>query len=1267
MQQEYQGEERQRYGQVGPPRGGYNQRGYQQGFGRGGFNQINYQRYNQQVPRQFSGNNDNWTRGGYNNFARNPGRQQGWYAGNDRQNGPANNYNPNRTGYNGYNAYPRPMNQYTPRVQFPRDEQFNRSQLQQGQQGQGNQQSQQPRINNNTPEQATLVRFVEVNINGFKARALVDTGASVSLIASKFVTRDIRAVKYGTLRGVGGTVDALGTTRVTVQAGPVTIEALFYVVEEEVTKPYDLYIGVDILEDHNWTVDPGQGVMDVGGYTIPIWRSQERYLCPINGFYKVEEPSDGESELADDDFEEQSNYDFDFDEDICYDFYFDDVIGDDDADEWYTEEEEEVASQEPESSRNGYPEIEYHKEKDDGEESSAPQITIATATVEGPLTITEEEREKFTKDIQEEFANVFGDIEVVPSDKIRPFEIKLKEGAKPFRTKLYRLSPQFEPFLKKEIENLLAKRIIRPSTSEFNSPAWCVPKKGDNGTSTLRMVIDYRKLNEITEFENYPLPRIDEILDKLGDAKCFSVMDLVSGYHQVPIKDDDIYKTGFSVFGKHYEFVKLAFGLQTAAQSFQKLMNDCLDELVGTSCYVYLDDIIVYGRTRQEHDNNLKAVLTRLNEWKLKVKLSKCQFLTNEINFLGHRITPNGVGMMVEKINALNSLKVPNTTRRLRSFLGLANYYRRFIPDYAKIASPLYALLRKDTKFKWDEDCQNAFDTLIAGINEEAILAFPDYNKTFHLTTDASGKGIGAVLSQEDSAGRERPVSFISRKLNAAEEKFSVTEQEALAIVWAIEQFRHFLIGKEFVVFTDHRPLTWIKDQMWGNGRIYRWHSKLQEYSFTVKHKPGRENYVADELSRNFEDSLPEPETEDPPKENYEDIIAHIGNLFVTQQDDEEKEEAQDEENPGDEEDPEDSDDEELADRRQGKDTTRVTDEATIAEIIAEAHSGRWAGHRGCGATESAIRFYFSIPKLRPRVKEFIAKCEQCLPMAITTTCSKPNERIAYDIIGPFNYKVDNRLYGLTIQDDFSKFTKFCALENCTAKEVARALVEEWILCYGIPRELLSDNGANLTGRIQTEIAKYFGIARITTSLGHPQTNGAVEKTHQRLSEFIRATDTDLKEDASWPMRLKLASYAFNTTVHNSTGFSPHHLMFGTAPRLISAVHTNEPFATPSSYIRELQIIQNELWGRTRENLIKTKERQAERDQKTKPKRKIEEYRVGQKVLIKTETLKGKTNRTEPVWMGPFEVTEVGEHSLLIKKRRRLCRVNKGHTKPFIE
>lgn len=398
----------------------------------------------------------------------------------------------------------------------------------------------------------------------------------------------------------------------------------------------------------------------------------------------------------------------------------------------------------------------------------------------------------------------------------------------------------------------------------------------------------------------------------------------------------------------------------------------------------------------------------------------------------------------------------------------------------------------------------------------------------------------------------------------------------------------------------------------------------------------------------------------------------------MTQQDTEEKEEAQDEENPEDKVDPEDSDDEELADRRQGKDTTRVTDEATIAEIIAEAHSGRWSGHRGCGATESAIRFYFSIPKLRTRVKEFIAKCEPCqrskhprvnrnLPMAITTTCSKPNERIAYDIIGPFHYKVDNRLYGLTIQDDFSKFTKFCALENCTAKEVARALVEEWILCYGIPRELLSDNGANLTGKIQTEIAKYFGIARITTSLGHPQTNGAVEKTHQRLSEFIRATDTDLEEDASWPMRLKLASYAFNSTVHNSTGFSPFHLMFGRPPRLISAVHTNEPFATPNSYIRELQIIQNDLWERTRENLIKTKEKRAERDQKAKPNRKIEEYRVGQKVLIKTETLKGKTNRTEPVWQGPFEVTEVGEHSLLIKKRRRLCRVNKGHTKPFIE
>lgn len=291
--------------------------------------------------------------------------------------------------------------------------------------------------------------------------------------------------------------------------------------------------------------------------------------------------------------------------------------------------------------------------------------------------------------------------------------------------------------------------------------------------------------------------------------------------------------------------------------------------------------------------------------------------------------------------------------------------------------------------------------------------------------------------------------------------------------------------------------------------------------------------------------------------------------------------------------------------------------------------------------------------------------------MVITTTCSSPNQRIAIDVCGPWRYpegsnSAGHNLYCLSILCDFSKFVKFVAIPDLTSNTIARALVEEWILNFGIPREILSDNAPNSIGEIMTALARYFGISQIRTSIAHPQSNGSVEKAHLRLAEFLRATESELEEEIDWAIKLKMASHCMNTTVSRTTSYSPHELMFGYKPRLISSVHNNEPFLTPESYVAKMRSTLAYIWEKAKNRTVKKKMEAVDRDKNANTRRKEEEYRVGQLVLVRAVTLKGKTNRTVCPYLGPWPITQVNTHTVKIAKRNRETTVNKCNIKPFI-
>lgn len=424
------------------------------------------------------------------------------------------------------------------------------------------------------------------------------------------------------------------------------------------------------------------------------------------------------------------------------------------------------------------------------------------------------------------------------------------EDEKPTFTKSYRYPHIHKQEVEEQIMKMLDQGIIRPSYSPWSSPIWIVPKKVDaSGKAKWRLVIDYRKLNEKTISDRYPLPNITDILDKLGKCIYFTTLDLASGFHQIEVDPKDIQKTAFSVNFGHYEYVRMPFGLKNAPSTFQRVMDNVLGELQGKICLCYMDDIIIFSTSLQEHIESLTRVFNKLQTANLKVQLDKSEFLHKEIAFLGHLVTSDGVKPNPDKIRAIQNFPVPRTEKQIKSFLGLMGYYRKFIPNFANATKPMTECLRKDKKIILDEQYVKCFEHCKTLLCSQPILQYPDFDKPFVVTTDASNVAIGAVLSQ-GQIGKDLPICYASRTLSKSEQNYSTIEKELLAIVWATKYFRPYLFGKSFTIVTDHKPLTWLFSLKEPNSKLVRWRLKLEEFDYSIQYKKGIQNSNADALSR---------------------------------------------------------------------------------------------------------------------------------------------------------------------------------------------------------------------------------------------------------------------------------------------------------------------------------------------------------------------------------------------------------------------------------
>jgi len=419
-------------------------------------------------------------------------------------------------------------------------------------------------------------------------------------------------------------------------------------------------------------------------------------------------------------------------------------------------------------------------------------------------------------------------------------------NAHPIKQRFYRTSYQNQLFLKEEIQRLLNAGLIVPSNSQWTSPVVVVEKK--NGKK--RLCVDYRKLNSVTKKDCYPLPRIDDMLETLSGAQWFSSLDLASGFWQVELDPSDREKSTFITRFGTYEFTVMPFGLCNAPATFQRLMDTVLRDILWQFVVVYIDDINIGSKTFDEHLLHLEQVFDRLVKAGLKLSPEKCFFFKEELPFLGHVVSRKGIHTDPEKLRVIKEFPIPKDLTQLRGFIALASYYRKFVKNFSSIVEPLNRLLKKNTPYVWSRDQNDAFETLKTHLITPPILAYPDFERSFILYTDASTFALGAILSQNDDRKKEHVIAYASRTLNRHERNYSITELECLAVVWSVKHFHHYLQGQKFTVITDHAALRYLLKMNNPVGRLGRWLMILNGYDLTIINRPGKQHTNADTLSR---------------------------------------------------------------------------------------------------------------------------------------------------------------------------------------------------------------------------------------------------------------------------------------------------------------------------------------------------------------------------------------------------------------------------------
>ncbi|CAG7870317.1 unnamed protein product, partial [Brassica rapa] len=734
----------------------------------------------------------------------------------------------------------------------------------------------------------------------------------------------------------------------------------------------------------------------------------------------------------------------------------------------------------------------------------------------------------------QDYGDVFPDESPTGLPPMRGIEhqIDLVPGASLPNRPAYRTNPEETKELQKQVDELIEKGHIRESMSPCAVPVLLVPKKD----GSWRMCVDCRAINNITVKYRHPIPRLDDMLDELHGSCVFSKVDLKSGYHQIRMKEGDEWKTAFKTKHGLYEWLVMPFGLTNAPSTFMRLMNHVLRSFIGHFVVVYFDDILIYSKSMAEHVHHLKSVLEVLRKESLFANFKKCTFGTDHLVFLGFVVTAQGIRVDEEKVKAIRDWPSPKSVSEVRSFHGLAGFYRRFVKDFSTIAAPLTEVIKKDVGFKWEKAQEEAFQNLKGKLTNAPLLVLPDFTKTFEIECDASGVGIGAVLMQE-----KRPIAYFSEKLSGAMLNYPTYDKELYALIRALQTWQHYLRPKEFVIHTDHESLKHLKGQHKLNKRHARWVEFLETFPYVIHYKQGKENIVADALSRRytlftsmeakllgFEQIKSYYEDDQDFKVQFEESKKHTSGKFY------------------------------QVEGFLFYENRLCLPNCSLRELyVREAHGGGLMGHFGVAKTLAHLKEHFYWPTMRRDVERVCSRCVTCTqakakarPQGLYTPLPIPDAPwidISMDFVLGLPRTRKGRDSIFVVVDRFSKMAHFIPCHKTDdALMVAEVFFREVVRLHGMPRSIVSDRDTKFLSHFWRTLWSKLGTKLKFSTTCHPQTDGQTEVVNRSLSALLRAVIK--KNIKTWEDCIPHVEFAYNHSVHSATKFSPFQIVYGFNP-----------------------------------------------------------------------------------------------------------------------